>query len=180
MRDPCVVRLSNRMRCPLRKLFGHALPAIVLAILLFASSAYAAGKIYYGSRAGMTVTVKSMSDLDTSHAVILTEHTRDDAMAFCRDYERQEPVTETCIRQELSVRLNDSIHANCPKGVFTDFYGEKYQFRGKNPRSRESGAAYLLMNLRTHEIADGSSASGYDVNLEIFRALCPKTAPAAE
>jgi hypothetical protein len=101
-------------------------------------------------------------------------------MAFCRDYERQEPVTETCIRQELAVRLNDSIHADCPKGVLTDFYGEKYQFRGKNSLSKESGATYMLMNLRTREIADGSSASGYDVNMDIFRALCPKTAPAAE
>jgi hypothetical protein len=153
---------------------------IALVVLLAASSAEAAGKIYYGSRAGMTVTVKSMSGLDTSHAVILTEHTRDDAMAFCRDYERQDPVSENCIRQELTVRLNDSIKADCPKGVFTDFYGEKYQFRGKNPRSRESGATYILMNLRTHEIADGSSASGYDVNLDIFRALCPRTAPPAD
>ena len=76
--------------------------SIVLVVLFAASSAKAAGKIYYGSRAGMTVTVKLMSDLDTSHAAILTDHTRDDAMAFCRDYERQEPVTETCIRQELS------------------------------------------------------------------------------
>ena len=135
-------------------------------MVLGAASVIAAGKIYYGSRAGMTVAVKSMSDLDTSHAVILTEHTRDDAMAFCRDYERQEPVTETCIRQELSVRMNDSIKADCPKGVFTGFYGEKYQFRGKNPRSKESGATYMLMNLRTREIADGSSASGYDVNMD--------------
>ena len=109
----------------------------IFVMVLGAASVIAAGKIYYGSRAGMTVAVKSMSDLDTSHAVILTEHTRDDAMAFCRDYERQEPVTETCIRQELSVRINDSIKADCPKGVFTGFYGEKYQFRGKNPRSKE-------------------------------------------
>ena len=171
--------VEHHMRRYLRRnLVGWA--GIALVVLFAASLAKAAGKIYYGSRAGMTLTVKSMSDLDTSHAVILTEHTRDDAIGFCRDYERQEPVTETCIRQELAVRLNDLIHADCPKGVFTDFYGEKYQFRGKNPRSKESGAAYLLMNLRTHEMADGSSASGYDVNMDIFRALCPRTAPPAD
>ena len=80
----------------------------------------------------------------------------------------------------LSVRLNDVITADCSKRVFTDFYGEKYQFPGKNPRASKSKAAYLLMNLRTHEMADGSSASGYDVNMDIFRALCPRTAPPAD
>ena len=30
MPDPCVVRLSNRMRCPLRKHFGHALAVMAL------------------------------------------------------------------------------------------------------------------------------------------------------
>lgn len=170
---------EHHMHRPLKKYFlGWA--GIALVVLLAASSAKAAGKIYYGSRAGMTVTVRSMSDLDTSHAVILTDHTRDDAVAFCRDYERQEPVTDNCIRQELSARLNDSIRADCPRGVFTDFYGGKYQFRGNNPGARNSGTAYIVMNLRTHEIADGSSASGYDVNLDIFRALCPKTAPPAD
>jgi hypothetical protein len=153
--------------------------SVVLVALLAVSSATAAGKIYYGSRAGMTVTVRSMSGLDTSHAEILTEHTREDAIGFCRDYAQEDPVTENCIQQELSVRLNDMITADCDKGVFTDFYGEKYQFRGKNPRPG-SGAKYLLVNLRTRKIADGSSASGYDVNMDIFRVLCPRTAPPAE
>jgi hypothetical protein len=121
-----------------------------------------------------------MSDLDTSHAKIITEHTKDDAIGFCRDYAQEDPVTEKCIRQELAVRLNDVITADCPKGAFTDFYGEKYQFRGKNPRAGDFGAKYLLMNLRTHELADGSSASGYPVNMDIFRALCPNTGPPPE
>lgn len=156
------------------------LAGFAVVVLLSASSAIAAGKIYYGSRAGMTVTVRSMSDLDTSHAKIITEQTRQDAVGFCHDYQRQDPATEKCIRQELSVRLNDGVTADCPRGVFTDFYGEKYQFLGENPRSKQSGARYLLKNLLTNEIADGSSASGYDVNMEIFRALCPRTAPPAE
>ena len=62
--------------------------------------------------------------------------------------------------------MNDSIKADCPKGVFTGFCREKYQFRGKNPRSKETGATYMLIDLRTREIADGSSASGYDVNMD--------------
>jgi hypothetical protein len=101
-----------------RNLVGLA--GVIFVVVLGTSSAIAAGKIYYGSRAGMTVTVRSMSDLDTSHAQITTEHTRDDAVGFCRDYERQEPG----IRQELAVRLNDVITADCPKGIFTNFFRE--------------------------------------------------------
>jgi hypothetical protein len=165
-------------RCFQNHCVGFAGFAVI--VLLSGSSAIAAGRIYYGSRAGMTVTVRSMSDLDTSRAKIITEHTRQDAIGFCQDYERQEPATENCIRQEMAIRLNDMVTADCPRRVFTDFYGERYQFLGENPRSQQSGARYLLKNLRTHEIADGSSASGYDVNMEIFRALCPRTAPPDE
>jgi hypothetical protein len=168
-RDLCLIGISQT-----------ASTGLILIPLLFGAPAWAAGKIYYGSRAGMTVTVRSMSDLDTSHAKIITEHTKDDAIGFCRDYAQEDPVTENCIRQELAVRLNDVITADCPKGAFTDFYGEKYQFRGKNPRAGDFGAKYLLMNLRTHELADGSSASGYPVNMDIFRALCPNTGPPPE
>lgn len=39
--------------------------------------AFASGKISYGSRAGMTVTVESMQGLDTARAVIRTKHTRE-------------------------------------------------------------------------------------------------------
>ena len=120
-----------------------------------------------------------MSGLDTSHAAIKTEHTKEDAIDFCREYVLEDPVTAKCIKEELSVPLNDVIYANCPKGVFTDFGGEKYQFRGKNLHPGES-ATISLLNLRTREIADGSSASGYNVNMEIFRALCPRTAPPPE
>jgi len=96
----------------------------------------------------MTVTIKSMSDLDTSHAVIQTDHTREDAIEFCQEYVQEDPVTENCIKQGLSVRLNDAIfYADCPRGVFTDFAGDKYQFRGKNPHPGEMGPKYLLMNL---------------------------------
>ena len=156
------------------------LAAFAAVVLLSPCSAKAGGKIYYGSRAGMTVTVRFMSGLDTSHAVIKTEHTREDAVDFCREYVLEDPVTEKCVKEELSVPLNDAIHANCYKGIFTDFGGEKYQFRGKNLHPGEVGPRYLLMNWRTREIADGSSASGYNVNMDIFRALCPRTAPPPE
>lgn len=47
---------------------------------------------------------------------------------------------------------------------------------------RERGdvlANYILRNLATGEIADGSNARGYPTDMAIFQALCPKTAPAA-
>jgi hypothetical protein len=163
-----------------RKSFSVACGSAVCVVLSGVVSAEAAGQIYYGSRAGMTVTIKSMFGLGSSRAVIMTEHTRDDAAGFCRDYVGENPVTEKCIKQELSVPLNDVVHADCPAGIFTNFFGEKYQFRGKNPHPGDVGPRYLLMALRNREIADGSSASGYDVNMDIFRALCPRIAPPAE
>jgi len=147
----------------------------LLAPYLLVLSASAAGKIGYGSRAGMQVTVLSMSGLDTSNAVIRTQHTREDAIEFCSEYVGE--VSEKCIKRELETRLNDSIHANCITGVFTNFWGDKIQFRGKSRTRSETGPRYILVNLGSGEIADGSSASNYIVNMEIFKALCPKKAP---
>jgi hypothetical protein len=81
----CVVHDTSRRqrRCKLvvqsqRKVLRRLSLSATL-ILLSASYAVAAGKIYYGSRTGMTVTIRSMTGLDTAQAVIQTEHTRDDA-----------------------------------------------------------------------------------------------------
>jgi hypothetical protein len=156
---------------------GWTVVVTTVPLVVAALPAEASGKIYYGSRAGMTVTVRSMSDLNTSHARITTEHQREDAIGFCRDYVQENPVTEGCIQEELAVPLNDAVYADCTKGIFTDFAGDKFQFRGKNPRAGDAGPKYLLLDLGSHEIADGSSASGYETNLNIFRALCPRTAP---
>lgn len=59
---------------------------IVIFMGLSTSAVFASGKIGYGSRAGMTVTVVSMSGLDTANAVIRTKHTQEDAESFCREY----------------------------------------------------------------------------------------------
>jgi hypothetical protein len=154
---------------------------LVSILFLFTStpttnSAFASGKIYYGSRAGMTDTVESMVDLDTGHAVIQTKHTRGDAIGFCREYVQK--VTPNCIKEELDILLNDKITANCPKGEFVDFGGRRYRFEGRVRRpSANMMAKYVIRDLATGEIADGSSASGYPTNMQIFRALCPRAAP---
>jgi hypothetical protein len=182
----CVVHDTSRRqrRCKLvvqsqRKVLRRLSLSATL-ILLSASYAVAAGKIYYGSRTGMTVTIRSMTGLDTAQAVIQTEHTRDDAIGFCKEYVQEDPVTEKCINDELSIQLSDVIQADCTRRIFSNFYGDKFQFQGRNSRPGEFGPRYLLMELRTRKIADGSSASGYDVNMDIFRALCPRTAPPAD
>ena len=63
--------------------------------------------------------------------------------------------------------MNDVITANCTTGVFTNFWGERHRFAGPS-RDKDSMAKYRLINLRTGEEADGSSASGYPTNMGIF------------
>lgn len=154
------------------------LSLVVLWAIMFLctiSSVTASGKINYGSRVGMQVTVVSMLGLDTSNAVIRTQHTRQDAIEFCREYVGE--VSEKCIEDELAVRLNDAVFANCLSGVFTNFWGDKLRYQGPNQRRSEFGPKYIIRNLQSGEVADGSSASNYSVNMEIFTALCPKKAP---
>lgn len=143
---------------------------------LCSSSAFASGKIYYGSRAGMTVTVVSIEGLGTAHAVIRTKHTREDAIGFCRDYVQK--VTPSCIDEELAIPLNDVISANCLKVEFVGFSGNHYRFEEKiRKQSGDMMAKYIIRDLSNGEVADGSSASGYPTNMGIFRALCPGIAP---
>jgi hypothetical protein len=151
----------------------HAALIVAVSLVISIGAACASGTIGYGSRAGMQVTVKSMSGLDTAHAEIHTRHTRDDAIAFCREYVQK--VTEDCIRRELDVRLNDVITANCPAGEFIDFFGTRWRLAGRN--RTDSMAKYRLINLNTGDTADGSMGSGYPVAMSIFQALCPGTAP---
>lgn len=164
-------------RAGARGIVMRNLSGLVIFLLCFQHApALASGKIYYGSRAGMTVTVISMEGLDTAHAAIKTTHTREDAIGFCRDYVQK--VTPSCIQEALSVPLNDVITANCKTGVFTDFGGNRYRFEGKPKTSNEDMTAkYVIRDLSNGEVADGSSASGYPTNIGIFKALCPRSAP---
>jgi hypothetical protein len=144
--------------------------------LLVVAPALASGKIYYGSRAGMTVSVLSVTGLDTSHAVIRTKHAREDAVAFCRDYVQK--VSDECINRELAVPMNDFVEANCSTGEFVDFFGSHHRFEGSLKKQAElQMAEYVIRDMATGKIADGSSASGYPVNIGIFHALCPMVAP---
>ena len=57
-----------------------------VGIGLLPTAAQAASKLYFGSRAGMEVTVVSSDGLDTERAVIRTKYTREDATRFCVQY----------------------------------------------------------------------------------------------
>jgi hypothetical protein len=149
--------------------------ALLLIAWIDSTPASAAGKIYYGSRAGMHVSVVSVSGLDTARAVIRTKHTREDATAFCREYVGK--VTSTCVKQTLDeTRINDEITGDCTRGTFVDFRGYRYRFDGPN-KDPEMSAKYRIVSVATGEVADGSSASGYDVAIDIYKALCPSRAP---
>ena len=144
---------------------------------LSASPPPAPQTIYYGSRAGMEVSIVSKEGIDTVNAIIRTKHTRENSAAFCRHYLRDE--TEECIQKGLrQTQLKEAITANCVSGEFTDFGGRRYRFLGSNPRQGQFATTkYAIMDIATREIANGSSASGYQTNLDIFGALCPGRGP---
>lgn len=125
----------------------------------------------------MTVTVVSMGGTDTAQAVIHSKHMRDDTIGFCRDYVQK--VTPACVQEELAFRHNDEIAANCPRGDFAEFQGNRYRKMGPS-RDKDSMTKYVLNSLASGEIADGSSTSGYPTNMQIFKALCPGRAPLEE
>jgi hypothetical protein len=132
----------------------------------------------YGDRAGMIVSIHGMEGRDTAHAVIRFRHTRDDAIAFCRDFVRN--VTEDCVQDALAAEttFKETMTANCESGEFTDFYGLRYRFLGRNPKAGYfADNKYLVMDLATREIADGSTMSRYSINMDVYRALCPAHAP---
>jgi hypothetical protein len=131
----------------------------------------------YGSRAGMEVSILGMDGRDTAHAVIRIKHTRDNAIAFCRDFVRN--VTEECIHDTLAEEtFKGALTGNCDSGAFTDFYGTHYRFLGRNPKADYfADDKYLIKDLDADEMADGSERSRYLINLDVYRALCPSHAP---
>ncbi len=86
LRMACRERLDTRSRS--RKLVRMMIRALIPAVLLALSvlPANAAGKIAYGSKAGMEVTVTSVSGIGTANAVIKAAHTRQNARSYCTDY----------------------------------------------------------------------------------------------
>jgi uncharacterized protein len=133
--------------------------------------------VFWGSRVGMYDDIISKADLNSSHAQIRTAPSRNGAITFCRQYDRDYSLK--CIENQLANSNVRIITANCASRQFVDFSGGSFQFLGpNNNKDGDVTASYLIRNARTGEILDGSSASGYSVEGGIFKALCPAAAPA--
>lgn len=129
------------------------------------------GKIAFGSRAGSEATIVSKSGINTEEAKIEVVITREDAVAACTEYNQD--TSEECVISVMTRPLERFITANCKTGVFMNFNGDWHQFIGRhNLLYGDTTGEYDIFNLDTKAIADGSSASGYYVNLGIFEAMC--------
>ena len=148
---------------------------IILALCLVAQAGRAQGdeQIPYGSRAGMHLTTVSKQGIGTAHAVIRVKHTPKDAKAACVLYSQD--YSMACVRATMAaVKVGDRVTANCVNRTWTDMYGHSYAFLGVAPPTDELKVVkYAVKDLKTGEILDGSSASGYPVELVIFQQLCP-------
>jgi hypothetical protein len=155
-----------------RSIYVRIAGTALIGIFLFVE-AHGAGSIYYGSRAGMEVTVVGVSGIGTTHAVIRVKHTRENARTFCTDYANDK--SEACVDRTLrETRLNDQLEGNCETGWFTSLYGERLRFIGEAKHKGEFDPKYIILS--DGKPLDGSSASGYSYDLEQFEALCPNRA----
>ena len=132
--------------------------------------------IYYGSRVGMYDEITSRQGLDSPNAQIVTKPSKDGAVTFCREYSQDYSIK--CVddwMRDLTVR---TLRGNCRDKTFADANGNRYAFLGKTPKGNdEIMAEFSIRDLSSGQILDGSSASGYDVRLGIYQALCPSSAP---
>jgi hypothetical protein len=148
---------------------------MLAGVMLLLGASASAENLYYGSRAGMEVTVVSKSDLGTIHAKIVTKHTRENAAVYCREYVGK--VTPSCIASELQTSLSPTIQANCETGKFTTLDSERFQFAGVNPKfdptDSDENPEYLIMKVGENEQLRGYEATGYGTALDQFKALCP-------
>jgi hypothetical protein len=128
--------------------------------------------IFWGSRVGMYDKIALRNGIGSSNAVIKTAPSREGAIQFCREYDQD--YSNKCIKKGLEDDAPKTITANCSSNTFYDFYNRRFVFLGRNKNTNgDIMADYLIRDLRSGELLDGSSASGYDVEFGIFKALCP-------
>ena len=153
------------------------MPITILLAAVFclaAAPAFASGKIFYGSRVGMQVTVRSVSGIGSSHAIIHVEHTPADAKTFCVEYSND--ISQKCVRDTLrKTHLNDVLEGDCTSGRFVSLFGDHLRFIGENKHPQDGEPKYRIVDDKG-EALDGSGASGHGYNLEQFEALCPARA----
>ena len=123
----------------------------------------------------MQLTTVSQRGIGSANAVIFVRHTPQDAKAFCVKYALDN--SRECVKLTMAeVKVRDRVTANCKRRTWTDMYGQSYAFHGAAKQSDDVMADYLMANLESGNILDGSSASGYWAQLNIFKQLCPGVA----
>jgi hypothetical protein len=132
--------------------------------------------IFWGSRVGMYDKIALRKGIDSSSAVIKTAPSRDGVIQFCREYDRD--YSNKCVKDGLASDVPKTITANCLSNTFSGFNNERFVFLGRNKSTNgEVTADYLIKEIKSGEILDGSSASGYDIEFGVFKALCPLRVP---
>ena len=123
----------------------------------------------WGEREGMYARIISSSGLNTEHASITAEKSREGAVIWCRvnhDYSTE------CIRHLLeddtqgARAKKTTLHANCKTKKYTDFIG-------RNLQALDDDILNLDANDKLSNYAGGTAVAS-----SAFEALCPKTAAA--
>jgi len=123
----------------------------------------------WGERQGMYARIISSSGLDTEHASITAEKSREGAIVWCRvnhDYSIE------CIRHTLeddtqsAPEKTATLHANCKTKKYTDFVG-------RNLQALADDILDLDNNVKVSTYAGGTAVAS-----SAFEALCPKAATA--
>jgi hypothetical protein len=118
----------------------------------------------WGERQGMYARIISSSGLDTEHATIVAEPSREGAIIWCRanhDYSAE------CIKELIgsdTPTIKKTLQANCKTKKYTDFKGRHLQDLDDD-----------ILNLDTNDKIS-NYAGGTAVATSAFEALCPKAA----
>lgn len=130
-----------------------------------------ADEISYGSRIGMNAALVQLSDVDTDHARLVAEIMPVNAYEFCAFYHGK--FEAECINKELKVEIAEASIADCTTGEFTNIWGDRRRFVGLS--AAETSTDFALIDLETGGNVDGSMASGYHTDVEMFATFCPTT-----
>ena len=131
------------------------------------------GTLPYGTRVGMDVTIMNSAGIDSNLAEIRIEHSMENAKAFCREYVGDD--SQACVETTMvDVEIEDRVVASCSSGEFTTPTGGRFKFEGRNAAAeRMEGGEFKIRDTRSGELLSFNSASGYEVALAAFSALCP-------
>jgi hypothetical protein len=139
--------------------------------------------VYYRMRLGMYDVIASRAGIDTDHARIATEKSRDAAIIVCRS---NHDFSVECIERTLHDAPTPILTADCPAGTFAYALGLRdcdhcepppdLKFLGRNPHS-DKGEDFLIQDLTSGGVGimDGSWASTYELAIDAYALLCPKT-----